>query len=227
MNAHTSPLENELVSVIIPTYNRSNLIVECIASVLEQTHQNIEVLIIDNLSNDSTLSEIEKISDCRLRVLIEPRRGAGSARNTGIKNSTANILAFLDSDDLWLPDKLSLQLERLSEESLPGLIFTEYREFNSSRENILESRLSSMSLSIITMLAFKRHFLEVGYFNESLNSGEFLEWYSRAMRLGFNSITLNDVMALRRLHPGNSVLQRDAKDYLEACRSAISYRKLV
>jgi hypothetical protein len=62
-----------------------------------------------------------------------------------------------------------------------------------------------MSLSIITMLTFKKFFLEVGLFNESLKSGEFLEWYARANKLGFNSVTLSEIAALRRLHPGNSL----------------------
>jgi glycosyltransferase involved in cell wall biosynthesis len=225
MTTHTTPIEKELVSVIIPTYNRSGLIVDCIASVLEQTYQNIEVLVVDNLSNDSTISEIKKIPDPRLRIIVEPRRGASIARNTGIMNSTGTILAFLDSDDLWLPQKLSHQLKILSKQDRPSLIFSEYREFNSDRDNILEPRLSSMSLSIITMLTFKKFFLEVGLFNESLKSGEFLEWYARANKLGFNSVTLSEIAALRRLHPGNSLSKRDAMDYLAACRSAIAGKK--
>ena len=89
-----------LVSIIMPTYNQANFIVDAIASVLNQSYENWELLVIDNSSTDGTGRFLATIQDARLRVLsIENEGVIARSRNLGIKNSRGELIAFLDSDD--------------------------------------------------------------------------------------------------------------------------------
>ncbi len=99
-----------LVSVIIPTYNRTDRVPSAVASVLDQTFREREVLVVDDASSDGTAEALEPFRG-RIRVLRHDRnRGVSAARNTGIRASTAPLVAFLDSDDRWLPGKLEAQV---------------------------------------------------------------------------------------------------------------------
>jgi glycosyltransferase involved in cell wall biosynthesis len=100
-------LLNELAfSVIIPVYNRSDLVINAIQSVLQQTLQDFEILVVDDGSIDDVSSAILGIGDERVRLVRQANAGASAARNTGIDIATARYVAFLDSDDLFLPDHL-------------------------------------------------------------------------------------------------------------------------
>lgn len=99
-----------LISVVIPTYNRERTVLSCVRDVLQQTYDNIEVLVVDDCSTDATLAALEAIEDPRLRILRMARNGGGgAARNLGIDEARGTFIAFLDSDDGWLPDKLDKQ----------------------------------------------------------------------------------------------------------------------
>jgi glycosyltransferase involved in cell wall biosynthesis len=106
---------NQLVSVIIPTYNRGDLIGRAIASVIAQTYQNLEIIVVDDASTEDIAQAIAHIDDPRLRsIRHETNLGGSAARNTGIKAAQGEFVAFLDSDDTWLPHKLQRQLEAIS-----------------------------------------------------------------------------------------------------------------
>lgn len=96
-----------LVSVIVPTYDRSNVIRRCVMSILNQTQQSLEVLVVDNGSSDDTDSVIASIPDSRVRYeRYTKRQSAAASRNYGVGLATGKYVAFLDSDDEWLPDHL-------------------------------------------------------------------------------------------------------------------------
>jgi glycosyltransferase involved in cell wall biosynthesis len=99
---------NPLVSVVIPAYNAEQFIAEAIQSVLDQTHEVTEIIVVDDGSADNT-SEVAA-GYARTRVIKQPNGGPGAARNTGIKAASGEWIAFLDSDDLWLPRKTEIQL---------------------------------------------------------------------------------------------------------------------
>lgn len=107
-----------LVSVIIPTYNREETVSRAIDSVLEQTHDDLEVLVVDDGSTDGTVAVLESYDDDRVRPIYhETNQGANVARNTGIEHARGRYVAFLDSDDEWRPEKLEAQLEVLEKRS--------------------------------------------------------------------------------------------------------------
>lgn len=104
-------IKNPTVSVIIPTYNRAHLIGRAIDSVLNQTFQDFEIIVIDDGSTDNTDEVVKYFNDPRIRYIRhEQNCGGSAARNTGIMTTHSEYIAFLDSDDEWLPEKLELQL---------------------------------------------------------------------------------------------------------------------
>lgn len=106
-----------LVSVIIPCFNSELFIQDCVESVLKQTYENIEIILIDDGSTDESLSKIEQFST-KIMILKKENQGAASARNLGIRNSNGSYIAFLDSDDIWHPEKIERQVQRITEKQL-------------------------------------------------------------------------------------------------------------
>ena len=107
-------IEDKLVSVIIPTYNRVHSLMKSINSVLNQTYSNFEIIIVDDASDDHTDEFVKQISDYRIKYIKhEKNMGGCVARNTGILNSSGKYIAFQDSDDEWHCDKLQYELNAL------------------------------------------------------------------------------------------------------------------
>ena len=104
-----------LISVIIPMYNTQDYIQKTIESVLTQTYKNLEVIVVDDGSTDNGAKIVQQLhsKDSRVKYIFQANEGVSAARNYGIKSSTGEYLAFLDSDDLWLPSKLEKQMNRL------------------------------------------------------------------------------------------------------------------
>jgi glycosyltransferase involved in cell wall biosynthesis len=98
------------ITVIIPVYNRPAFVQEAIKSVLDQTYSNVELIVVNDGSTDETPSVLHSFAD-KIRIIHQENKGVSAARNTGIKNSDSQWIAFLDSDDIWLPEKLDLQMQ--------------------------------------------------------------------------------------------------------------------
>ena len=102
------------ISVIIPAYNCENSIERAIGSVLNQTCQDFELIIVDDGSKDGTRDKIRNVHDSRIHLILHKKnRGAAAARNTGMRYAQGKYVAWLDSDDEWLPEKLSFQMRIL------------------------------------------------------------------------------------------------------------------
>jgi len=114
------------VTVVIPTFNRASTVVRAIRSVLGQTCQDWEIIVVDDASTDGTEQAVRGLSDDRIRYIRHDRnRGGGAARNTGISHARGEYVAFLDSDDEWLPEKLEKELEIFrNSASEVGLVYT-------------------------------------------------------------------------------------------------------
>jgi glycosyltransferase involved in cell wall biosynthesis len=91
------------VSVVIPLYNKGSLVQRALESVLDQTYQNFEILVVDDGSTDHGPEVVRRFSDSRIRMFPQPNAGPGGARNRGVQESRAPYLAFLDADDEWMP----------------------------------------------------------------------------------------------------------------------------
>lgn len=110
--------KDKQVSVVIATYNHAHLISRAIRSVLNQTYQNLELIIVDDGSTDNTEAVVNSIYDERIRYIRhEVNRGQPAARNTGIRASKGELIGFLDSDDRWLPEKLRRQVDKFASAS--------------------------------------------------------------------------------------------------------------
>ena len=114
------------VSVIIPTYNRSALLRKTIQSVLNQTFQDYEIIVVNNSSTDNTVEMIESLKDSRISVLgIENGGVIAKSRNLGLRSAQGKYIAFLDDDDMWVPEKLEKQVDYLDKHPQYHLIYSE------------------------------------------------------------------------------------------------------
>lgn len=130
-------MNSPLVSIITPAYNASRFIGETIHSVQRQTYTNWELIIINDSSNDGTAQVVERFmrQDKRIKLIVLPRNvGAAKARNIGIKQAAGEFIAFLDSDDIWLPEKLHVQVTFMVEKNI-SFSFTGYTIVNESGGN--------------------------------------------------------------------------------------------
>lgn len=100
-----------LISIIIPTHNRAERVVTAIESVLVQNYTPLELIVVDDGSTDSTLARLDRFHDPRLRLVKQEHAGVSVARNTGVSHAHGHYLAFCDSDDRWLPQKLARQVQ--------------------------------------------------------------------------------------------------------------------
>lgn len=110
---------NPTISVIIPTYNRARCVIKAIDSALAQSHPASEIVVVDDGSTDDTESLLQSYRG-RIRYVYQENQGVSAARNTGIRHANGEWVAFLDSDDVWYPEKLKVQIDALR--SLPGVI---------------------------------------------------------------------------------------------------------
>src|SRR5262245_27132826 len=103
-----------LISAVIPTYNRAPLVCDAVDSILRQSYRNIEIVVVDDGSTDDTLSKLARYGD-QIRVITQSNAGPAAARNRGIAAARGEFVAFLDSDDLWLPTKIERQVSLLAQ----------------------------------------------------------------------------------------------------------------
>jgi len=175
--------DEEYISIIIPTWNRASFLEKAVTSVLRQTYKNFELIIIDDGSDDETDSLIRSLDDPRLHYLYQENLGVSAARNTGIKKSKGAILAFLDSDDYWIEEKLEKQYEfmqrTLSDVShtqeiwyRSGKILHQKKKHRKESGDLFHRSLEICCISISTVMVRKEVFDCVGYFDESFPACE-------------------------------------------------------
>jgi glycosyltransferase involved in cell wall biosynthesis len=176
-------LELPKVSIVLPTYNRANLIGRSIQSLLNQTYKDFEIIVVDDFSSDNTEEIVKKIDDpCIHYFRHKANLGAAAARNTGIKLSKGEFIAFQDSDDEWIKDKLEKQIYVFySEYENIGVVYTKFcrimdnkkiyipSKFDKKREGYIEEQLLHGSfIGTPTILAKKACLEKIGGFDESL-----------------------------------------------------------
>ena len=198
------------VSVIIPAYNRAASIGRALDSVLGQSVADIEVLVVDDGSTDATCAKVEAVADPRLRLLRHARnQGAEAARNTGIRAATAPFIAFLDSDDAWLPGKLATQLSALQtapagqDVSCHG-VYIHLLDHGVERDQPLEPSADWFARLVrdcnlspgATLLARREAFGSTGLLDETLPRFEDWDWLLRYAAAGGTICALRQPLAV-------------------------------
>jgi glycosyltransferase involved in cell wall biosynthesis len=180
------------VSVIIPTYNRADFIEDAVESVLCQTYKDFEIIIVDDGSTDSTKDVLQKFYN-KIRYIYKNNGGVASARNTGIKHAQGEYIAFLDSDDLWLPERLKFGVRALDADKNIGLFFSDCnRVFNGERASrtyfndykpyagfVFRQLFMQCFIPTLTVILRKGCFKKAGMFNEELRSCEDYDMWLR------------------------------------------------
>jgi hypothetical protein len=121
---HEASMSPPVVSVIVPAFNAKATLAHTIASVQRQTFEDFELIVIDDGSTDGTPEWLRNIRDDRLRVFSYPNGGLAAARNRGIARARGEFISFIDSDDLWTPDKLAMQLEALRQRPQAAIAYS-------------------------------------------------------------------------------------------------------
>ncbi len=178
-----------LVSVIIPTYNRANFLVEALESVFSQTYQEFEVIVVDDGSTDDTPKLIKRF--LQVKYVRQQHKGVASARNLGIKYAKGDLIAFLDSDDLWLPKKLEYQIAFFKKHPETVAVQTEEiwirrgKRVNPKKKHKKESGWifhRCVELCIVSpsgIMLRKKVFKEIGLFDENFPVCEDYEFWLR------------------------------------------------
>lgn len=211
-------MDNPLVSVIIPTYNRGDLIEYTINSVLNQSYQNFEIIIMDDGSTDNTKSVVKRIKDERLIYKWQKNSGKpASARNSGLKLAKGEFIAFLDSDDIWFNKKLEIQIKEFKKNPDIHMLSTNvvlfrknyYEIFLNIKRNkkIPFKELIKKNIIATSSVMLRRVVIEkVGYFDEDvkLKAVEDYEYWLRILKWKDLSILLlKSVLMMYRLHSNN------------------------
>ena len=221
-----------LVSVVLPTYNRARLLSNAIQTVLNQSHSNLELIIVDDGSDDDTPQVVAGFGDPRVRYTAHSvNRGAAAACNTGIRLATGDYVAFQDSDDIWRQDKLTAQLGALRKSDVAVCVCSNRllstREVSEviradgemSGDEVIKYLLGGSNVSMQTLVAETKVLREAGGFDESLEVSEDSELCMRlALRHNFVFVSrvLVDIHRQADSLSGNPLRYADATERIIA-----------
>lgn len=203
------------VSIIIPTYNRAKLLSEAIESALSQTYQDFEIIVIDDGSMDNTNEMIElyiKKHPQKVNYFYQVNKGLSSARNSGIRKARGEYIAFLDSDDRWLPNKLEIQMKIIDEEKVDFVYSYAYVEIDGRMStqfkpsapalNFYDLFVKGKSL-VISTVVIKRDYIEkAGMFDETLRVAEDCDLWIRVL-LCYKVKFIDTPLIIYRVHNSN------------------------
>jgi glycosyltransferase involved in cell wall biosynthesis len=211
--------DTPLVSVIIPVYNRIDVLSDALTSVRQQTYQNFEVIVVDDGSSDGSHALAQKFADedPRIKVLRQPNGGVSAARNTAIAPAHGELIAFLDADDVWLPGKLAAQLDLLKQEPRANLLFTDYFLWDGQNDfgrrysdpdkfpdGDVSRRLIFFDLFGLSTVIIKREMLDVvGAFDVELPVAADWDMWLRIAEQGLCAKGVRQPLARYRIWSGN------------------------
>lgn len=237
MSASISPtaLPAPRVSVIVPCFNAEDYVGQALDSALAQTHGNIEIIVVDDGSTDSTPEILAGYAD-RVRVLRQQNSGSAAARNRGIDAATGELVAFLDADDFWFPEKLQMQVSHLVSCSDCAVVYCGWLTLSAGPDgrfpqpvrpapNVGDDRIDPersgwlyhllLQESVVhtSTAVFRRDVIEsVGRFDESLRRGQDLDYWLRTSRVT-QIHKLSAVLSVYRLHADSITRQPNPVNY--------------
>jgi glycosyltransferase involved in cell wall biosynthesis len=206
-----------LVSVVIPVYNAERFIEESIGSVLGQSHSEIQLIVVDDGSSDETVQVVRAFDDPRLTLMEQSHGGVCRARNHGMEAAAGDLIAFLDADDLWYPEKLSVQTEELERDprllalgSLMDYISADGKRLGVNGEAVADEDMERiaqgrfMPFQLSSTLFRSAVVKDVGGFDEELPGlAEDLDLLARVAAVG-PVRGVPRVLGAYRVHPGSA-----------------------
>ena len=214
---------NPKVTVIMPAYNAAETIGDSIESVLRQTYENWELIVVDDCSTDNTFEIAKLYSNTNIKLLsLDENKGASAARNLGVREASGEYIAFLDSDDLWLPKKLEIQIKYHLANPSYMISHTAFVEFHDNkrgrklwrqrlvstkrkRGNLLPLLYYNNIVATLTVMIRKTLFIDVGGFDVRIHGSEDLDLWLRISWCNYNFGYINKVLGKYRNNPmGNS-----------------------
>ena len=203
---------DNLVSIITPAYNAAAYITETIESVLNQTYQNWEMLIVNDCSKDNTAEIVQSYAakDKRIKLInLKQNSGAAVARNTAIQNAKGRYIAFLDSDDLWRKEKLQKQIQFMQRNGY-AFTFTSYEHFKEAKENIhnivkvskslnYKQALKGNQIGCLTVMLDRKHIPNIHFTTQKHE--DYILWLN-ILKQGITAYGIQESFALYRT--GNS-----------------------
>jgi glycosyltransferase involved in cell wall biosynthesis len=188
-----------LVTVVLPVWNREGSVARAITSVLQQTYRHFEIIVVDDGSTDGTRRAVDAFG-ADVRLLTQPHRGVYAARNLALRHASGDLIAFIDSDDVWLPHRLASQVPLMSRDDV-GLVFgdaihvlpdgqpvrqrprSSFRVSPPQRGRVAGAFARSNFVPTITVLVRRRCLEEIGGFSESMQlSADYLTWFRISLR---------------------------------------------
>ncbi len=222
------------VSVAIPARNAARYLDQAIASALGQSSPPLEVIVVDDGSTDETAA-VAASYGARVRLVRRDAGpgNAGASRSIGVEHAKGSVLAFLDADDYWEPEWLSLGVAALDERPAPDLVFGRMREFISpdldpeEAARLAPAAVDRPAFYAPGMLVRRSTYERIGAFNTENPGAEFTDWLLRARDLGLNELVLDRVTVNRRLHLTNAtrVHRQQLRDHAVVIKASLDRRR--
>jgi glycosyltransferase involved in cell wall biosynthesis len=229
-----APRPEPLVSCVVPVFNGERYLREALDSILAQSYPSIDVVVVDDGSTDGTAGVLADYR-ARIRTLSQANAGPATARNRGLAAAAGDLIAFLDADDLWHPDKLARQVRRFEARPELDACVTLVQNFWMPEVSAEQDRFRSEPRGrpvpgyvTQTLLARRGVFDAVGAFDARLRHGDGTEWFLRAREAGAVVELLEEVLVYRRLHAGNRSRRhagRSREEYLRLVKQSLDRRR--
>ena len=219
----------ELISVIIPVYNGEKFIREAIESILQQSVRPLEIIVIDDGSTDAT-GEVVKSYEDQIRYVYQERSGIAAARNRGLEMVQGNLITFIDADDIWLQNKLEIQLKILFEkpeyEMVIGLL-TQIPISETKKVLEQEEKEGKYFISLGSTLIKTSVFDKIGHFDTEMVLGEDVDIFYRILESGIKVKAHLDIVQLHRRHDKNITndLKETNRYLIKAIKKSLDRRR--
>lgn len=209
------------ISVIIPVYNAEPWLAETLESVLGQTSPAQQVIVVDDGSTDQSAAVARRYIKY-IQLAQQPNAGCAHARNRGVALAQGELLAFLDADDCWLPEKLALQRAAFAEsptlEAVFGQTEQRYAGAAAAQPAIAFNPNVPDGYTLNTLLIRRQAFQRIGAFDPALHLINAIEWLWRARRMELQTAILPQVVAWRRIHGENMSIRERTRVHAEYFR---------
>lgn len=226
MSIYTCQEKDVKFSVVIPLYNKENHIIRAVKSVIDQSYEKFELIIVDDGSTDASLRRVETISDQRIKVIKQENGGVSAARNKGIDEAQYDYVAFLDADDEWKFNYLANIKQLIDQFPHAGAYATAY-EYRSGRTSVKpcyhyshfapdwcgivpdyhQCAINSPIISASSVVVLKKVFTQVGKFPIGITRGEDLDMWSR-IALNYDIVFKNTILSVYHLNADERATQK-------------------